>query len=286
MSKGVERSARVILVPLDGSAEAKEALPAARLAARVAGGSIHVVHAVDYLLPPDELLRRIGLRRGETAGLILDQVVGPAAEAIVRAARESRALLIAMTTRGKTAYLGRTVRPVVERVISTAPCPVLLVRPEIGERVAAMTELRRILLPLDGAPSSAAVIGLALNLAEWSEAGVDILYVATRATRPSEPGTLTAPLYVDQPQHEWPAWTREFVTRFGTSLGARALPATTHLFLRRGDPAAEILGLARERGSDVIVLEWRGRMDPAHASVVKGVLADAPCPVLLIRTSA
>jgi len=278
------KRAGLIVVPLDGSREAKDALPAAKLAARIAGAHVLVVQAVERELPALELLQCMGLRPEETQGFIVDQIVGPAAEAIVSLARDRNAILIAMTTRGRTAYQGRTVRPVVETVIQNAPCPVLLVRPEIDQKVASMTGVRRMLLPLDGAPSSAAVIGPALDLAERSHAEVDVLYVATRAARPAEPGALAAPLYVDQPQYEWPSWAREFVTRFGTCLGQRPLPTPTRFFLRHGDPATEILDLARARDADLIVLEWRGKLDPRHASVVKGVLSDAPCPVLLIQT--
>lgn len=276
---------RLIVVPLDGSTEAKDALPVARLVARIARAAIHVVHAVDQSVTEEDLLRRINLRRGETHGLVIDQLVGTAAGAIARFARETCAMLIVMTTRGKTAYQGRTVRPVAEEVIQTAACPVLLVRPEIDRKIASLTELHRLLLPLDGAPSSAAVIGPALEFAALGGAEVDILYVATHGPRPSEPGTLTAPVYVDQPQYEWPSWAREFVARFGTSLGSYPLPTPTRLFVRRGDPATEILRFASEHDSDVIVLEWRGRMDAAHAKVVKGVVTGAPCPVMLLRTA-
>ena len=275
----------LILVPLDGSAEAKAALPAARLVASIAQATIHVVHAADHPLSQDELLRRMDLRPEETRGMVIDGAVGDtAAGAVVRFAAEMRAMLIVMTTRGRTAYLGRTVRPVVERIVQEAPCPVLLVRPEIERRLATMTGLRRILLPLDGAPSSAAVIGPALDLARRAGAQVDVLYVATQARCPEEPGSLTGPRYVDQPQYEWPSWAREFLSRFGTALGKFTPPTPTRLFVRRGEPAAETLRLAAERDSDLIVLEWRGRLDPAHATVVRGVLRDAPCPVLLLRT--
>jgi nucleotide-binding universal stress UspA family protein len=264
-----ENTVPLIVVPLDGSVEAKDALPAARLAARIAHATIHVVHAVDHPVSREELLKRVSLRPEETHELVIDQVVGRAADAVVRYARERGAMLIVMTTRGKTAYKGRTVRPVVEEIICKSPTPVLLVRPEIDKKVYSMTTIRRILLPLDGAPSSAAVIRPALDLAQQSGAQVDILYVATRERRPSEPGALTAPLYIDQPQYEWPSWAQEFVRRFGTCLG---------------DPATEIVRFATERDADLIVLEWRGRMDPAHARVVKGVLTNAPCPVLLLQT--
>ena len=276
--------ARLILVPLDGSVEAKVALPAARLAARIVQASVHVVHVTDHPLSPDELLRRVNLTRNETRGIVIDQAVGDPAETVVQLAETMNAMLIAMSTRGHTAYRGRTVRPVVERVILRACAPILLVRPEICERVAATTRLRRLLLPLDGAPSSASVIGPALELAQRSGAAVDILYVATQAPRPEEPGTMTTPRYVDQPQHEWPLWAREFVSRFGTCFGKHPPTTPTRMFLRSGDPASEILRFCSEQDCDLIVLEWRGRFDPAHARVVRHVLTDAPCPVLLLRT--
>ncbi|HUX86123.1 MAG TPA: universal stress protein [Chloroflexota bacterium] len=274
----------IIVVPLDGTTEAKAVLPVARLAAQLVRGNVHVVHVGDEPLSKAALLAHVGLRGAETHGLVIDQLGGAVASAIVSYADQVHATLIAMTTRGKTAYQGRTVRPVVEAVISTAHCPVLLVRPEIAPRVAVMTTLHRILLPLDGAPSSAAVIRPALSLAEQSGAAVDVLYVATEAPRPSEPGTLAGPVYVDQPQYEWPSWSEEFVSRFGTCFGERPLPVPTRLFVRHGDPAVAILQVTAEEKSDLIVLEWRGRLDPPHGWVVKRVLESAPCPVLLIRT--
>ena len=277
--------ASTILVPLDGSKEAKMGLVGARLMAQVLDACIHVVHASEEPLSQAELFQRTGLTREETRGVVIVHARGTAAEGILRLAKEKTAVLIAMTTRGRTAYRGRTVRPVVERIISGAPCPVLLIRPEIGQRAAEMRELRRVLLPLDGAPSSAAVIAPVLELAQITGAEVDVLYVATQAKRPEERGTLTTPLYVDQPQHEWPAWSQEFLRRFGTCLGRRPLPPSVRLFLRRGGPAEEILGLALDLDIDLIALEWRGSLDPPHAAVARGVLRDAPCPVLLLRTN-
>jgi nucleotide-binding universal stress UspA family protein len=187
---------------------------------------------------------------------VIDQVVGQAAPAVSRFAGEVQAMLVVMTTRGRTAYLGRTVRPVVESIVQQEPCPVMLVRPEIRERVTSMGRFERILLPLDGAPSSAGIIGPVLELALRSNAEVDILYVATRHQRPTEPGSLTAPLYIDQPQYEWPAWGQEFTERFVTSLGEYPLHIPTRMFLRSGEPATEILRFAGEKGCDLIGLEW------------------------------
>ncbi len=281
----VEEGAVAVVVPLDGAAESQAALPAAFLIAWILRADVRVVHARDRPMPPEVLLGRLGLSPEEARGIVVDQVLGTPANAIVDDARTRHAAMIVMTTRGHTTRKDQAIGPVTAAVIARAPCPVLLVRPEIASRVAAMTGLYRILLPLDGAPSSARVIGPALQLAWQSGAELDVIYVATLTPRPEEPGTLTVPFYVDQPQHEWPAWGQEFTRRFGTCLGQIQLPASTRLFLRRGDPGQEILRFAVDHWIDLIALEWRGRLDPNHASVVREVLANAPCPVLLLRTT-
>jgi len=278
---------KVILVPLDGSIAAKVALPVARLISRFTGATVHVLHVAEAPLSRKELLGRLKLaRREETVGLLIGQVIGTPVEGIVRSAVEKLALLIVMTTRGETAYGGYPLRPVPEQVLHRAPCPVLLVRPEDGPRVAQRKALRRILLPLDGAPSTIAVIGPAVSLAEKSGAELDVLYVAeARARSAEEPGTFTTPRYVDQPQYEWPAWVRECLDRFCAVAGECRMAAPTRVFVRHGQPKVEILGFAAERDADLIVLEWRGRFDPTHAEVVRGVLEEAACPVLLLRTT-
>lgn len=277
--------APLVLVPLDGSEEAKTALPVARVVAQASHASIQVIHAADRPLSHDELVERVGLRREEMRGLVVEHSVGTAVDVVIGTAGEKAAMLIAMATRGRTDYRGRVVRPNVEETIRRSPCPVLLVRPETRAKTGATTRLRRLLLPLDGAPSSAAVTHPALELADRAEAEVDLVFVADRGRSPQEPGTLTAPRYLDQPQHEWPAWVAEFLSRFGTALGHRAAGPSTRIFLRAGRPADEILRLALERDSDLIVLGWRGRMDSDHGRVAQEVLRMAPCPVLLLRTS-
>lgn len=278
---------KVILVPLDGSIEAKVALPVARVISQVTGATVHVLHVAEEPLSGKQLLQQLKLaRREETVGLVINQVIGTPAEEIVRNAAEKRAMLIAMTTRGHTAYQGRTLRPVPEKVVQKAPCPVILVRPEIGSRVAQMKTLRRILLPLDGAPSTMAVVGPAVSLAEQSGAELDVLYVASLyEVAAAEPGTFTTPRYVDRPQYEWPAWVKECLDRFCAYLGECPVTTPTRVFVRHGEPWDEILRFAAERETDLIVLEWHGRFDPTHAAVVRGVLEKSPCPVLLLRTA-
>ncbi|MHB1415808.1 MAG: universal stress protein [Chloroflexota bacterium] len=274
-----------ILVPLDGSEEAKAAMPVARATARITGASIHVLHVAEHLLPREELLQHLGLPRDEIHGIVLEQATGLPSAAILAWAEENKAMLILLAAKSREPLSRPRERPVLDPVIQKAPCPVLVTRPEVSRRVTEASELRHILLPLDGAPSSAAVTGPALDLAERTGAELDILHVAGPGPQPSEKGTMTVPRYVDQPQYEWPTWVHEFEGRFGMPVGKIQPHAPTRVFLRRGEPAEEILHFAAERGSDLIVLEWRGRLALRFAKVVRGVLGAAPCPVLLLRTA-
>jgi nucleotide-binding universal stress UspA family protein len=171
---------------------------------------------------------------------------------------------------------------VASAVVRIAPCPVVLVRPELGVHPAA---LRRIIVPEDGTPTTAAALQPAGELAGRSGAELDVLHVAAAAAhQPAEPGTLTAPRYLDQPQHEWPVWTREFLQRLRHLCHC---PSTvqTRLFLRTGEPGAEIVRFARERETDLIVVAWRGHLDGQRAATLRAVVRDAPCPTLVLRVA-
>lgn len=275
--------ARLIIVPLDGSAEAKLALAAGRLIAPFTQACLEVIHVTDEpVASAQELLKRAGLEPEETSGLVVEQGTGEPAEAIAEFAKRRNAMLISMTIRGLTRLDQWQVSPVVESVLNLAHCPVLLMRPELAAWLEQREQPRRILVPLDGTPSSAAAVGPALDLADRMQARVDILNVAIMAEPPREPGSLTAPRYIDQPQHEWPIWAQEFASRFGTALGQLRLPKTTRVFVRSGDPPLEIVRFAEEEESDLIVLAWKGGQGPEAGAVINRVLADMPCPVLLL----
>jgi nucleotide-binding universal stress UspA family protein len=168
-------------------------------------------------------------------------------------------------------------------VVRQAPCPVVLVRPELGLRAWS---LRRIVVPHDGTPTTAAAIEPASNLAGRSGAEFDILHVAAPDTaQPAEPGTLTAPRYLDQPQHEWPAWAREFLARTRSLCHCPSV-VQTRLDLRTGEPGAEIVRFATEHQGDLIVLAWRGYLDAERATTLREVIRAAPCPTLILRVGA
>lgn len=63
-------------------------------------------------------------------------------------------------------------------------------------------------------------------------------------------------------------------------------PRKLRLVVARGDPGEEIVRHARAHAADLIVLAWRGTLAAERAAAIKAVLREAPCPIMLLRTSA
>lgn len=271
-----------IIVPLDGTQAALAAVPVADALAGMLDGALHVLHVGERVLPSAEALRELGLAPEELEGSVLDQRTGPPAKAILRFAEERPEPLIVICTHTSMEKPRGMLGSVAEEVLVGACCPVILVPPERGVRRWA---LRRILLPHDGTPATTAAMDPAGDLAELTGAEVLVVYVAAPgAPQPAEPGTLTVPRYIDQPQHEWPAWAAEFIGRM-CALGHPPSEVTFTLLMAAGDPGEEIVRIARERDSDLVVLAWHGVWEPEHAQTMRSIIRAVECPVLAVRAA-
>jgi nucleotide-binding universal stress UspA family protein len=122
----------------------------------------------------------------------------------------------------------------------------------------------------------------AAELAERGGAELLVVHVADVRAAPTEPGSLTTPRYVDQPQHEWPAWAGEFINRFACGCPLGHLHVRT--FLASGNTASEILQLSKKQSTDLIVLAWRGNWEAPRSATLKDILGEAHCPIMVVRT--
>jgi len=142
---------RVILHPSDFSPASRPALAQAIAAAKAQRAQLLIVHVLAAVIPMagdgyisaqtyDDIMksaqaqaqRRLNAlvasakKAGARAsGLLLE---GIAAEQIVRAARGRRARMIVMGTHGRTGLAKLFLGSVAERVVGSAPCPVMTVR--------------------------------------------------------------------------------------------------------------------------------------------------------------
>ncbi len=265
----------VILVPVKAAVDALITLPVAKVLADIEGASLRVLHVAAPETAGTLPFDREGIP--ELQGLPLDERTGESAGEILSFASEMHPQLIVMGMRGAAAE-GKGLGKTATAVLRNADCLVVLVPPERGP---TPWRLHHVLVPHDGAPATSGAVRSALEIAERSGAEVLLAHVASTRPAPSEPGSIAPSRYADQPHHEWPAWTDEFINRF-----VYACPcACSHLriVVATGDPPTEIVQLATKQSTDLIVLAWRGEWEGGHAAIVKGVLDDAVCPVAITR---
>ena len=270
---------RTVLVPLDGSACATAAIPVARRMAGLLHATAVLLHVVEEDLPaPATVIERMKLSADDVHGFIVEQRRGVAEDVILQEASERQAAAIVMCTQTHTDIRWRTFGHVAKPVFRGSPCPVVLIPPTRGRQP---WELRQVLVPHDGTPTSAVTIEPAADLAAGSGAELVVLHVAMPApAKLVEPGTLLVPSYVDQPHHEWKAWTREFVDRM-CAVGGVKSDANIRMVVAEGEADAAIVRFARE--SDLIVLGWRGVLEPDRARTLRRVIQDTSCPVIVFR---
>jgi nucleotide-binding universal stress UspA family protein len=155
--------------------------------------------------------------------------------------------------------------------------PLLLVRP--GMR--PLTTLRRLLVPLEGSPSSSDAMRFADDLFCTRGREILILHVVTGDT-PGESGSMPAPRVLDQEHYEWAEWKEEFSMRFSQcTKGGRH-----RVSVRVGDVPTSVVQEAEEHDVDLILLSWSGSLQEGHAAIVRELLETAPCPLLIVPASA
>lgn len=218
---------------------------------------------------------------------------GLPADVILDVAREEGATLIAMTTHGRAGLARWALGSVAEKVARGAEVPVLLARafrrvPSGDLEPAAPQELpfKRILVPVDGGPTSAAVVTPAEKLAQLYGSEILVLHArplyAPAAILPGMEAAL--PLMTPPPPRaEEDEATEKAAERFRhAGLRVRRLSV-------EGDAASMILDVAKSEGVDLIAMGTHGRSGLsrwAMGSVAERVLRHAEVPVLLSRAGA
>jgi nucleotide-binding universal stress UspA family protein len=270
----------VVLVALDGSKRALGALPVARRLAELEKASVRLLHVTEGSGPRDDTAEALGLQPADLAGATLEVRAGKSAETILAAAEGCGASLIVMCAHAADVPPADALGAAALAVIRGAACPLVLVDPALA---SGGWTVRRVLAAHDGSPSVSGALGPAADLAREAGAELVVLQVAAE-TRPLETGSIAPLAYLDQVQHEWPAWSREFLHRLACHCQLAGIPV--RLLVAHGDPAEETIRVAGAEAVDLIVLAWRGYWEGPRASTLKAVLQGAPCPVMVTRVAA
>jgi nucleotide-binding universal stress UspA family protein len=282
-----------ILVPLDGSALAEQALPVAERVARAAQARVILTRVVPAYSGTetsvdasvalaarknlDEIASR--LRRAQiTVEVALRE--GDAATQIVGTVEARCADLIIMSTHGRSGVGRWLYGSVADAVIRLAQVPVMLIPSEVS--VQWPTARRpRVLVPLDESRLSEAVLGPAVELATGLDA--EVVLVEVVAWPPlvySDPIELL-PYDPEEQLAEARGYLADVATRLRNSgASVRCLADVGRA------PAETIVRLARDEHADLIAMATHGRSGVARVvlgSTTTGTLQHAGVPLLIVR---
>jgi len=302
-----EELAPLILLPLDGSRIAEQALPVVGTIAHRGGTKVHLASVVPQVpvFPasgeesvPDpgleqelrdqltEYLRSTAEALETTHGVEVTYALldGSPAQALADHARAKRVGLIVMTTHGHSGINRFWLGSVADRLLRWAKVPVLLLRPTDG---ALQTEFRRTLVALDGLTEGELVLGPAIELGSLCH---DSQFTLVQVVEP--PVALITRMAM-HPAKMRPHWAelqencaRSYLERVAKPMRTRGLHVSTQM-ISAGGIGEQILGLARAIGADLIVVGTHGARGVERmllGSVADKVIRGASQPVLVVPT--
>jgi len=149
---------------------------------------------------------------------------------------------------------------------------------------------RRILVPIDGSPTSNRGLDEAIGLASDQKAKICLLHVADELGMTGEPeGVVSMPSsYMDRYVELRRAAGRKLLARAETKVRKRGIEVETVLLPTLGHRVADlIIKQAKKWRADVIVLGTHGRRGLTRVvmgSDAEVVVRETPLPVLLVRS--
>ena len=296
-----------IVVPLDGSDQAEQAIPWATALCRRVDAGMLLVSVVeipvefgawsaasamvvgneldDWAAERDRYLQEVAGRVEGVRVETVSRVGSPTSEVLSTIAAVDDPLVV-MTSHGRTGAGRMVMGSVANRIVRDAQCPVLVVRSQ-SQPPSAEPRFDRALVPLDGSAFSehaldrglAAIApagqALALHLVRIIEAPV------VRVPGPDVPldyGLVGE--YTDAMKDE----ATQYLAGMTETLGRRGITVTSEV--REGRISDEILAAADEQRSDLIVMSTHGRGGISRlffGSVAEKVLHESTLPLLLVR---
>jgi nucleotide-binding universal stress UspA family protein len=297
-----------ILMPLDGSSLAEQALPCAVTLARELPAELVLLRVIwipsDVLAILDEsavamdatvsqltaeaddyLKALVGQLKD--ANLNARHVVryGPAAEAILDYAEEANLDQIIMATHGYSGIKRWTHGSVAERVLQAVRVPLLLVRAgeqDLADDWLQPARCRRILIPLDGSSVAEQILPIAVPIAQAMSSELVLFQVSLAQVS----GWMTDEWYLpalgvlDAAEED----TEVYLSTVADRLAEQGLDVATATSL--GPVADSILEYAEDNQVDLIAMCTHGRTGLARwafGSVADRVLRAGSTPILLVR---
>jgi nucleotide-binding universal stress UspA family protein len=268
-----------ILLPLDGSPESVKAAGCALWLAQALDASLHVLHATAQPVPAGDALAHLGVPEARNARVIVHQSSGGAVAAVLQEIAKHRIDLVVMSARGESASadatLAKRLGTVAQAVLERSPVPVILLPARYRESLPWTSML--------AATSGELAADLALRAAARLAAALRLRVTVVHSE--NGPAARRPPLgrYADALAHEYPQRLNQMVERGLAGCAACEAECIHEVLLRRGDAAKVVLEQVARQHSNVVALGWHGAFGGDRAPVLKSLLDEAECALLLAR---
>ena len=291
-----------ILVPLDGSQLAESAIPYAVYLCKRLGSRITLLHVIEKDAPLEIHGQRHLTTEAESCeylGEIADkqfdfckvdrhvhaEEVSKVSSSIVDHSSEMKPDLIILSAHGAGGLRDVIAGSIAQQVIASGNVAVLLIKP--GEvNIETPVLFGKMLVPLDGEPDHEHALGIAEELSSSLGAAIHMVRVvptlATLSGQHAAVGTLlpgTTDAYLDIAEEEACEYLQERIDYFrkkGIDCSAET---------RRGDVSDEVVEVADQSKSDLIVLGTHGKAGLGAfwaGSVAPKIVSKTRLPILLV----
>ncbi len=294
---------RSILVPLDGSSVAEQALPVAVSIAERARCKIKLVLVHQPLLGVEpgpaytkmelamekanrDYLRSVVVRYRDRLGRALSSAVieGPVAATLARYSRELSSDLLVMTTHGRSGIRRAWLGSVADGLIRTSDVPILVVRAHDHDQTPSLN-MSEILVPLDGSPLAEAVLEPVAAIARLWDAEICLVQVVSPVILTSDPVLPFPNDYSDQMMQMRREEAQDYVRDVAERLREAGVRASGVAVIG-GGVAETLLDLGRPERVGLMATATHGRGGVRRlvlGSVADKLVRAAQVPVLVVR---
>lgn len=295
-----------ILIPLDGSELAERALKPALALAEQSNAHVILLRIplfeklfADYpgsygLMLPDKLLTQSDnsqenyleriTRSYAHPNITFETAVidGDEASVIVDMAAQQEVDLIVMSTHGRSGFSRWMLGSVTERVLSFAPCPVLVIRDD--------TPLQHTLITLDGSQLAESAIGPGVEVA--AQLGSKLTLLTVELAEELDPAFVAELDRIESglgthAVHDFYNRTQTYLRRMAQRI-ERISGQTAEIAPQKGHIVNTILDFIESEGVDLVVMATHGRSGLQrwlYGSTTAKVMRSAKCAMLIVRPS-
>ncbi len=195
---------------------------------------------------------------------------GETDELIIQHAKEENCKIIVMGRKGQSKLEKSLMGSVTSKVIANCERDVLIVPPN------SQISWKKILVPIDGSTQSSIAIKRAIEMAKFYQSQLKLLSVVN----------ISAELYIEAPKSadELVKKTKLFVEEKKNEILAQDIHVD--VFVREGEPYKQIIDMAHELNSTVIIMGSHGRTGVKAfmmGSVSQKVIGYSTIPVLIVN---